>query len=388
MKLRMMSLVVASGLAVPALAFQTGQVPSNVDSMKAEMAKQELADQVKAAGKAPTPTFNDTEIKAAAELLTGQWKTSAPVDGDAGAKIDLVMGIAPVVVQGLSNTLYCEVSRADQMRVPIRQTILSMSKVNGKIRLTTFEYRRSRGQLPSAYSMWAAPEAFPWEVGADDLIATLSLDLTSTGGKLTGKTPHAYPTGLGGAIEMTSEISVTKDAFEVADRGLSSTGAQAWGPAAGSFTKFTRADLGLKVVHGEEGLISITYPSKLEGNVAVKDEQISADYIAYLMDGRSFDSTFERQKVFVFPQGAPLLEGWNKQMADTQKGLVRRLVIPPKFGYGEQGRRGKIPPNATLIYDIEIKDVAPPPPPPPPPAPAPAPANEKEQPDGSGQAPH
>lgn len=375
MNFKVLSLVAATGFALPALAFQASQLPSQTEAVKKVMAQESMAANVKASGKAPTPTFSDSEIKSIAEMLSGQWKSTAPVDGDNGSKVELVMGVAPVVVQGLNNTLYCEVARADQLRVPVRQTILSLERVNGKIRMTTFEYRRPRGQFPPAYTLWAAPSAFPWEIGTDDLIATLALELvhSGSGGGIEGKTPHPYPTGIGGAVEMTSQIMVSKDSFEVADRGFGADGKQLWGPAPGSFTKFTHADLGLKVVEQDGGLVSITYPSKLEGKVATKDEQVTCEYVAYLTDGRACDSTFERQRPLVFPQGIQLIKGWMMQMDDTQKGLVRRLVIPPQFGYGEKGRRGKIPPNATLYYDIEIKDVSPPPPPP---APAAMPSKE------------
>lgn len=387
MNLKVMSLALVAGLAGQAFAYQASQLPSQTHAVKKAMAQQEMAERVKSTGKAPEPSFSDAQIKAVADLMSGQWKSDAPVDGDNGAKVDLVMGVAPVVVQGLSNTLYCEVARADQLRVPVRQTILALSRVGGRIRMTTFEYRRARGQFPPAYSMWAAPEAFAWETGEDDLVATLAMDLSVSGDKMAGKTPHAYPTGIGGAVEMASEIAVTKDTFEVADRGFGADGTQVWGPAAGSFTKFSHADLGVKVIRGAEGLVSITYPSKLEGNPAVKDEQITCEYVGYLLDGKVFDSSYERQRPLVFPQGAELIKGWNMQMDhDTQKGLQRRLVIPPQYGYGAAGRRGKIPANATLIYDIDITNVEPP-------APAPVPTKEapKEEPKdqaGDAHAPH
>ncbi|MFA6044614.1 MAG: CpcT/CpeT family chromophore lyase, partial [Phycisphaerales bacterium] len=226
----------------------------------------------------------------------------------------------------------------------------------------------------------------------DDLVATLAIDVSDSGGKVTGKTPHPYPTGIGGAVEMTSEIMVTKESFEVADRGFGADGKQVWGPAAGTFTEFKHADLGLKVVKGEEGLVSITYPSKLEGKPAAKDEQVSCEYVGYLMDGKICDSSYERQRPLVFPQGTQLLKGWNMQMdGDTQKGLQRRLVIPPQFGYGAAGRRGRIPANATLIYDIEITNVAPPLPPPPAAEAAPTkemPKEEMKDQSGDAHSPH
>lgn len=360
MKLNVLSMLVVAGLAFPALAFQASQPPSENDAIKKEIANQGMAERVANSGKPPEPTFTDAEIKSLATLMSGQWKTTSPVDSDGGGKVELVMGVAPVAVQGLSNTLYCEVARADQLRVPIRQTILSFTRVGGKIRMTTFEYRRPGGAFPPAYTMWAAPSAFPWQAGPDDLVATLAFDFTGAGDRFVGKTPHAYPTGIGGAVEMTSEINVSKDGIQVADRGLDAGGKQTWGPAPGQFTTFVHADLPIKVVQGDEGLVSITYPSTLQGEPAKKDEQVTINYVAYLEDGRVVDSSYEKQRPLTFPQGTKLLEGWNRQMDDVQKGMLRRLVIPPKFAYGEQGRRrDRIPPNATMIYDVEVTDVQP-----------------------------
>lgn len=394
MKLNVLSLLVVAGMTVPALAFQASQVPSTNEMVKKEMASQDLADRVKTTGKPPEPTFSDADIKNLATLMSGQWKTSQAVPSDGGSPVELVMGIAPVAVEGLSNTLYCEVCRADQLRVPIRQTILSFTRVGGKIRMTTFEYRRSHGLFPPAYTMWAAPESFPWRAGADDLVATLAFDLNGSGDSYMGKTPHAYPTGISGAIEMTSEISISKNGFEVADRGFDASGKQVWGPAAGQFTKFVHAEIPVRVVKGEDGLLTITYPSKLQGEPAKKDEQVTVNYVAYLENGSEVDSSYEKQHPLTFPQGAKLLPGWNMMMEDVQAGMLRRLVLPPKFAYGEQGRRrDHIPPDATLIYDIDVVSVQAPPAPqtkemtPSPMKEVPA-GTPKDAPGDGGHAPH
>ena len=82
-------------------------------------------------------------------------------------------------------------------------------------------------------------------------------------------------------------------------------------------------------------------------------------------DGSVFDSSYERQAPFEYNFGQSLIAGWDIGMADARKGLKRRLVIPGSLGYGERGNaRAKIPPNATLVFSIDVLSITAAPPPP------------------------
>jgi FKBP-type peptidyl-prolyl cis-trans isomerase len=96
-----------------------------------------------------------------------------------------------------------------------------------------------------------------------------------------------------------------------------------------------------------------------DGAQAQAGQQVTVHYTGWLTDGRKFDSSVDRGQPFVFPLGrGRVIQGWDQGVAGMKIGGKRRLTIPPELGYGERGAGGVIPPNATLIFEVELLGLA------------------------------
>lgn len=99
--------------------------------------------------------------------------------------------------------------------------------------------------------------------------------------------------------------------------------------------------------------------SEGEGDLAVSGQRVSVHYTGWLLDGDKFDSSVDRNQPFAFALGRGMvIRGWDEGVAGMRVGGKRRLTIPPQLGYGSRGAGGVIPPNATLVFEVELLDVA------------------------------
>ena len=118
----------------------------------------------------------------------------------------------------------------------------------------------------------------------------------------------------------------------------------------------------------EESLIKEKYPNAIrtssglmyivlkEGNGATPTSRalVEAHYTGRLLDGAKFDSSVDRGKPFLFLVGrGEVIKGWDEAFLSMKKGEKRILIIPPGLAYGDKGM-GTIPPNETLIFDVEL----------------------------------
>jgi FKBP-type peptidyl-prolyl cis-trans isomerase FkpA len=94
------------------------------------------------------------------------------------------------------------------------------------------------------------------------------------------------------------------------------------------------------------------------GAVAVAGKTVKVHYTGWLTDGKKFDSSVDHGQPLSFPLGGGrVIKGWDQGVAGMKVGGKRQLRIPPELGYGARGAGGAIPPNATLIFDVELLDV-------------------------------
>jgi peptidylprolyl isomerase len=111
---------------------------------------------------------------------------------------------------------------------------------------------------------------------------------------------------------------------------------------------YTTTDSGLKYYDLEEG----------SGDLPQNGQMATVHYTGWLEDGTMFDSSLLRGQAFSFPVGAgQVIPGWDEGVASMKVGGKRQLKIPANLAYGEQGAGGVIPPNATLIFDVELLGV-------------------------------
>jgi FKBP-type peptidyl-prolyl cis-trans isomerase len=126
----------------------------------------------------------------------------------------------------------------------------------------------------------------------------------------------------------------------------------AFGAADGAPDKMSELRSGLKYTDTNVGT----------GAEATKGHKVSVHYTGWLYNngekGAKFDSSLDRGQPFAFALGAgQVIRGWDEGVAGMKVGGKRTLIIPPELGYGARGGGGVIPPNATLMFDVELLGV-------------------------------
>ncbi|DBB17202.1 hypothetical protein WJX82_007696 [Trebouxia sp. C0006] len=150
--------------------------------------------------------------------------------------------------------------------------------------------------------------------------------------------------------DQTDRIHVNRRALLLATAALG--GSVVAAAEAASFDNYTTAPSGLKWLDTQEG----------SGPAPAKGANIRCHYTGKLTSGAVFDSSYERRKPLTFKIGVrQVIAGWDegilgdgKDVPPMKEGGKRKLVIPPELGYGKRGAGGVIPPDATLLFDVEL----------------------------------
>ncbi|MEE3001687.1 MAG: FKBP-type peptidyl-prolyl cis-trans isomerase [Planctomycetota bacterium] len=128
-------------------------------------------------------------------------------------------------------------------------------------------------------------------------------------------------------------------------------------PAAKGSSEYPGAELGdATLVESPSGLI---YYDLVEGDGATPASSastVTVHYTGWLLDGTKFDSSVDRGQPIDFPLNG-VIPGWTEGVGSMKVGGKRKLIIPADLGYGARGAGGVIPPNAILVFDVELLDV-------------------------------
>ena len=153
--------------------------------------------------------------------------------------------------------------------------------------------------------------------------------------------------GAGGVIPPGATLIFDVELLEIADMETAGMSEISGPPPVSGDTVTTES--GLQYIVVQQG----------SGETAQPGQQVRVHYTGWLTDGTKFDSSVDRGQPFAFPLGqGRVIRGWDEGVAGMNVGERRRLIIPAELAYGDRGAGGVIPPGATLIFDVELLEIA------------------------------
>lgn len=326
----------------------------------------------------------DDEIDSLCLLISGSFATPAQAAGAENAP-RLVFNSAAVPVDGLTNAVYFEVAREDDLPNPFRQGLITFYRLDQQLRLRVLDIP-TPGVRNVVVGLWAATDVFPMlKLDSLGVNADLAMNRNEDGSGYTARTTGRAPTLKGGALFMTSQFKVTSDGISIDDRGYDAAGKEVWKSGSESGVSFLRAAAPNLVKRRESGVVIIDLVPGTGDEGLKKGGELAMQFSYWAATGtmvgtsRVGDRPPQRVRFPVnFIPG--LDEGLDGITAHTR----RRFIIPPELAWGAQGNGWQVPPNTSVIFDVEClwvqAPLAPPTPTPPatgtqgPPSPASTPA--------------
>lgn len=308
------------------------------------------------------PSWTSPEIAQIGTQLAGTWRTEDAIDSMPGADgqsnpVFVAMSIAAVPVEGMTNSMYVETARTDTPWEPYRRAIFQIYPYKNGHRLRTYEL--AVGDIADGIfdGMYAAPEWFP-QLSIDDVVATMDVDITPTADGFTGASPYPFPTAVGGAVEMTSSVSLAGDTLTVADRGFDANGNVVWGAGEDAFL-FVKSQGVVSSDRREDGMVVLDYGGA-SGPIVQTGDRMHVHYEGFMLDKTRFDASYTRGTPFIFayPPGTGAITGWGIGMEGFAEGGRRKIIIPSYLGYGASGNpRAGIPGDSPLIFNLYFAHV-------------------------------
>jgi peptidylprolyl isomerase len=261
-------------------------------------------------------------------------ESGSPADDSAGEATEAPAESETVnIVTTASGLQYIEVSAGTGPKPQIGEIVAV--HYTGKLQDgTEFDSSYSRGE-PIRFALGQGRVIPGWEEG---------IAMMNQGGQATLIIPPdlAYgEAGAGGVIPPNATLTFDVELVEV------SAGSPA-APTTVDESQYTVTEQGLKYVD----LVAGDGPEVRNGQLVV------VQYTGWLEDGAKFDSSIDGGEPFTFNLGmGQVIPGWDLGLRGMKVGATRQLVIPPQLAYGESGAGGVIPPNATLIFEVELLEV-------------------------------